>query len=85
MEVKFVEFRSPTLTYIFVAYNKRQLSPTATDFDAFELDEAVINLTREVNQAGERKDGKTISDDGVAQDLKRIHFCSLFVQPWCPF
>ena len=80
-DVSFVELTSTNLTDLYVANSKRQLSPTATEFDPFDLDDAVLNLTRSINNTGGWKVKgwykPSTSEDGVAQELRRIHFCSL--------
>ena len=62
------------------------MSPNATDFDPFVLDEVVVRMCELINlNGGFQVKGwykPSLDDEGAANDLKRLHFCHL--QPSTP-
>ena len=80
-DVDYGTITSHATTDVFVMTSRREMSPNATEFDTFQLDNAVIQLTESVNLNGgfiiKGWYKPSLNDEGAVQDLRKIHFCCL--------
>ena len=63
-----------------VTTSSREMSPNATEFDTFQLDNAVVGLTDSINLNGGfivKGWYKPSVNEGAVQDLRNVHFCCL--------
>ena len=69
----------PMLPLVFVTTSRREMSPNATEFDTFQLDNAVVGLNDSITLNGGfivKGWYKPSVNEGV-QDLRQVHFCCL--------
>ena len=80
-DVDFGTITSHATTDLFVTSSRREMSPNATDFDTFGLDNAVVVLTESINLNGgfvvKGWYKPSLNEEGAVQDVRKVHFCCL--------
>ena len=80
-DIEYPSITSSVMTDYFVVAAMRGLSPNATNFDTFRLDDAIARMIRSINTTGgfvvKGWYKPSVTDEGAAQDVKKIQFCSV--------